>query len=153
MRTILFASAAPLAVAAAFMSDVLETVIINGVRHNKSDVDADPDKYGAINKSATEKQEVPDRAGVVMPVDPSITVPPAPSAPNFSKTDENGKNISTPPVAPTIPSPNTLMVTKTGKKWFVVTPANEKVEDNDRIDKAGYDSETLAWDAIKALPR
>lgn len=121
-----------------------ETMLIRGkggdpVRINKSAFkEGKHTEY--TGKDADDKQNEPGPGAI----DPSIPVPPAPSAP----TSVNGGN----PVAPTVPSENQRMVKKEGKKFFVVNPDGSPVE-HDLIDKKGYDTDALAWEAIMKLPR
>lgn len=154
-------------VAAVFSSEICETVTIqteNGpVRVNKSDYDADQAEGGAKSMTlATEKQAAPvadaetqtpqtvgqtDGAGaVVVPAD-GLTVPPAPSAPVNALGGDESK-VATPNTL----APNTLLVIKDGKKFYVVRPTGEKVTDVEGIDAAGYASEEAARNAINALP-
>lgn len=154
-------------VAAVFSSEICETVTIqteNGpVRINKNDYDADQAEGGAKAFTlATEAEAAPvadaeqggvrtvgttDGAGaVVVPVD-GVTIPPAPSAPVTALGGDESK-VAT----PTAVAPNTLMVIKDGKKFFVIRPTGEKVTDVEGVDVAGYATEEAARNAINALP-
>jgi hypothetical protein len=155
MKSLLLASVASV-FATAFMSDVCETVMVKGgdggdpIRINKSDYDADQAEGGAkkYHLHADDKQPQPDPivgTGPV-PVHPALTIPPAPSAPNFVN-----------PVAPQTASADTLMVAKGGTgakaKFFVVRPDGTRVEDMRDVDKDGYATEALAWAAVEAVKK
>lgn len=153
MRAILLASVA----VTAFMSDTLETVTIqteNGpVRVNKSDYDADQNSDKPTMKLATDAQQekTPDVVPAGAVTAPAIPVPPAPSAPGFNPAYPEGQapnaNIATPTTATT----DQLGVVKTGKKFYVVTVHDGKRFEGERINKDGYDTSELAWDAVKQM--
>lgn len=152
MKRILLASVASV-FPIAFMSDTCEVVVVNGVRINKEDYDADPDKYGKIDKKATEAETTPPVAGVQTNVAPGVIVPPAPSAPDFvpqPPVNAQGNPINPgEPVPPTVPAPNALLVKKDGTKFFIVDAQGNKVTHAD-IEEKGYKDEGSAWAA--AMP-
>lgn len=152
MKNMLLASAVT-AIHAVFVSEVLETVVVGGVRINKADYEADQQKpagereySGTVNKTETAK----DNAAPTVTTGPSLSLPeggqtvPAPSAPVSVLGDAT--------VAPTIPSPDQLLVAKEGEgkkaRFFVVRTDGSRVEDDQLIDKAGYTDDKLAWAAI-----
>lgn len=149
--------------AVAFMSETCETVLIKGkdgkpVRVNKSDYDADR----AADKSTMtlhKDDDGPERGatGEGAKTFEGLNMPPvaAPSAPNFNNTEGVGTEPPIDPTknaaAPVAPSQNQRLVSKEGRKFYVVDGTGTKLTD-DGIDQDGYKTEKEAWDAIMALP-
>lgn len=138
----LLATVAPLA----FMADVCDTVMVknehgDAVRINKSDYDADPDKY---KLHADDKKDQPDiQVGeVISQPAPGLVIPPAPSAPHFDN-----------PVAPQTANADTLLVSKEGKKFFVVDATGTHVTGKLDIDEKGYNTDAEAWAAVMRVKR
>lgn len=161
MRIHLFSSVA--LVALAHMSDTCETVSVNGgLRVNKSDYDADQGDGGAkqykLDSAAKQEANVDNTAGVETTLPPGVTVPPAPSAPIPLAPDGTVPTAGI--VTATTASPGQLLVSKGGTdkkpKFYVVTVdggVSTPVVDREGIDKAGYDSEVEAWEAIRLVLR
>lgn len=144
------------AFARAFMSDICETVLVKGdngpVRVNKSDFDADQAKGGAKLFTLHKETKAEEDAGLTAPqptgatatpVDPALTIPPAPSAPDLGGAA----------VPPANPAPNQYLAMKDGKKFFVVNAAGERAEIDGINNKDGYATEQDAWNAILTIPR
>jgi hypothetical protein len=146
----------------ALMSDVVETVLINGkdgpIRVNKSDFEANAAKDDkdetkqdwtlntAKKANADNDAFDPNAANQIIDVPPNVIVPPAPSA---VQTNSN----ETQPVAPKVPSNNSLLVTKLDNKFFiVVSPSLNKVAGIGLIDDKGYKTEAEALEVLKGLP-
>lgn len=130
------------------MEHILPTVMIttkNGpVRINETDYDEKKHKLhkpsGKDEKEAMNAEpKTVDQTGQI---DPNLTIPVAPSAPNFASPP-------TAPVAPSNPSPSQRLVTKQGKKFVVVDMNGAKIEANG-IDQTGYATEAEAWTAALA---
>lgn len=157
----LCASVAPIA----FMSDMVETVLVKGaggkpLRVNKSDFDADQASEKptmTLHKDddgpAVADGEAPVKTFGELGMQPVA----APSAPDFSGGDgaaplpiDPDKNAA----APVAPSPNQRLVSKEGTgaraKYFVVDGTGTKLTDG--VDADGYKTEQEAWAAIMALP-
>ncbi|RUW55604.1 hypothetical protein EOA32_00875 [Mesorhizobium sp. M1A.F.Ca.ET.072.01.1.1] len=151
----------------------LETVTIvtdNGpVRINKSDYDAAPDQYKLADETPAAavdpvalRDDGPTIAEYVAAGYPASKYPPqgyaskstdeeiaaAVAKETADKTDLAGSMSS---AASGAAAPQ-LMVSKEGRKFFVVDPAGVKVE-RDGIESKGYAAEQDAWNAILALPR
>ncbi len=127
-------------------TDTCETVLINSangpVRINKSDFVEGEHKLHRMN--AEEKAEAARpavTANTIPQLAPGLELPPAPSAPNMG---EGGA------AAPQTPSPDQKLVTKEGKKFFVVDVTGTKVTGVEGIDEKGYATEKEAWDAVLA---
>jgi hypothetical protein len=158
MKRFLLASVAAL-VGRAFMSDTVEVVTIKGkgghpVRVNKADFDKDQ----ASDKPTMHehKDEAEQSTGALTDTTFDTGLPPvaAPAAPDFSGGGEVTPPVVDPrkdAVAPTVPSPNQRLVSKEGRKFFVVDGTGTKLE-IDGVDKDGYKTEGDAWNAIMQLP-
>lgn len=140
---------ASVAVAAmAFMSEIVETVIVKGdggepLRINKSDYDADPKAW---KLHGDDKNDAPDviTAGAPVAVAEGLIIPPAPSAPHFID-----------PAAPATASNDTLFINKEGKLFFIVRADGSKVDDALDVDPKGYKTEAearAAYDRVKKAP-
>jgi hypothetical protein len=145
----------------AFMSDLCETVIIEGsdgnpLRINAEDFDKKLHKLHGANE---EPQADPVVAGSPPVLAEGVIVAPAPSAPDLTvpPVDPNDPAAvaaaAGTPVAPVTPAPNAKLVKKEGKKFFVVDAGGEKITDAEGIDVAGYATEADAWAAVMASPR
>lgn len=153
MKTYLWAG-----IAAAFMSETVETVTVGGVRVNKSDYEADQQKpagerqwKGSLAKES-EQSEAVGTAGVMDTSDgPPLA---APSAPNFGGEDDGVAPAPIDPlkgaVAPTTGTADQRLVLKRKDRYFVVDAKGENVTD-DGIEAKGYTTEAAAWKAIKDL--
>lgn len=123
----------------------MKTLLVKGKNGPKriNERDFDAKKHTLHNATKAEKAEGLDQQPLTteFTVDPTVPIPPAPSAPDFVD-----------PAPATPPSPNTRLVKKDGKKFFVVNPNGEAV-DEEGIDKDGYKTEQEAWKAITDLPR
>lgn len=166
MKTYLMLALGTVAVVRAFMSEIAETVIINGpngpVRVNKSDYDADQSDKGAKSMTLHKEQSIDALTGGGQQIGypPGTQPTAAPSAPNFGNAVEHGAAPVIDPnknaVAPSTPSPNTLLVAKEGTekkpRFFVVDGTGAHVE-APSIDKDGYETEANAWAAAMAVMR
>lgn len=160
MKKLLLASTG-LNVAVAFMSDTCEVVVVNGVRVNKADYEADQEKPAAERQySAKAKPEEPADAARGTMDGPPLA---APSAPHFASAADSA--VAPTPIdplkgaaAPVNASPNQRLVLKEkvkggGERYFVVDGNGQKITDLEpAIDPKGYDTEELAQAAIRALP-
>lgn len=127
------------------MTEVLKTVLIKGkngdpVRINERDYDEE--KHGALykGKEANEQNE--------QPVDTAEKAPEAPADAQQRVAPSMPDGVRD-PQAPATPSPNQMLVTKKGKKFFVVD-TNGAVIEHQGIDADGYGSEGDAWAAVMA---
>lgn len=160
MKKLLMASTC-LAFGIGYESEVVETVVVGGVRYNKADYEADqalPEGQrqikGSLSKAASadpEKQSTP--AGVLETGGPPLA---APSAPDFSGGGTDAQQIDPlkDAAAPVAHGENARLVLKSGsgaKPYKVVDGAGNPIE-MDGIDPKGYATEQGAWDAIRALP-
>lgn len=145
-------------VAAAFMSETVETITVGGVRVNKADYEADQEKPEGerLYKGKVGKDEDQSQAGMTAGVMDTSDGPPlaAPSAPNFGGEDSGVAPSPIDPlkgaVAPTTGTADQRLVLKEKDRYFVVDAKGEKIKD-DGIDAKGYTSESAAWKAIKDL--
>jgi hypothetical protein len=169
MKTLLTTTSA-VAIIAAFMSDTCETVMVGGVRVNKSDYEADQEKpsgerqYGSLDSDAKQKdnaETVVNTAEVQTNVAPGVIVPSAPSSPNFNAPDNTAAQVATDATGaavPTVPAPNAKLVMPEGtgakKRFYIVDATGTKftAEQLPGIEDKGYATETDAWNAILALP-
>lgn len=147
------------------MSDVLKTILVNGengpIRINEADFNEKEHKLYKPKKS-----DEPVVEGItpttVIPAPAGVSVPPTPSTPpQFAQPGSNDPlqpmlvpGAFTPPAAPQN-TPQTItatadqkLVSKIGKKFFVVNVSGEKIVADGIDDKNGYDSEALAWAAV-----
>ena len=142
------------AVAAGFAA--IPTVSVGGVRVNKHEYEADQQKPAAERQWKGKRDKEPEQstaaAGAVEPATgPALA---APSAPHFGEPGEEAridplKNA----VAPDTASPNQMLVMKKGKKYIVVDGQGAPITDKQpQIDPAGYDTEELAWQAVRSVP-
>lgn len=150
----------------AFMSDVVETVVIvtdNGpLRINKSDYN---EKEHKLHKP--KKNEEPLQEGItattVVPVPAGASMVPTPSTPAslVPNADNNVQPVAVPGAFPTPAAPQQTPQTVTataesrlvmpiGKKFFVVNANGEKIIADGIDSEHGYKSEADAWAA--ALP-
>lgn len=112
--------------------DTCETVMVGGVRVNRADYEADQAKpvkerlYGKLDSAAKQEAAPQSQEGVDNTIPPGTEVPPAPAA----------------------PSPGGMLVSKEGKRFFVVDATGNKITDNDKLDVKGYEAEKDAWTAI-----
>ena len=145
------------------MSDVLKTILIEGkngpVRINESDFIVDEHKMYAPKKNDEPIIEGMT-ATTIIPAPGNISVPPAASTPAQFATPEAQPdlNVQLAPGAFTPPAPEQVtaqtftataeqrLVSKQGKKYFIVNAAGEKIE-AEGINKDGYATEQDAWAA------
>lgn len=166
MKHFLLASIAVRAYAVAFMSDIVETVTIEGpggnpLRVNKSDYDADQAEGGAKSMTLHTADAGQSSGEVTSALPGTVLVPPAASAPDYTAPNNATPPVNTDPATgaatPSVPSPGQLVVSKEGtaaKPKFIVGTmvGNDFVPIKDRagIDEKGYPDEKAAWDAIVA---
>jgi hypothetical protein len=130
--------------------DTCETVMVGGVRVNRSDYDADqekPAKERQYGKLDTKQEDAPQSSGDAPMAPPAPAPEPQPVAP----APEPQPVAPAPEPQPVAPSPGGLLISKEGNRYFVVNAQGEKVTDNAAIDaKKGYASEPDAWAAAIA---
>jgi hypothetical protein len=144
-------------------NEVIETVVVTtkggDVRINKADFDADQAEGGEGKYKLASKAKQGDNADMTAQteattVPPGAIVPPAPSAPNFNPApgEPAVPPSATGAVPPSGPSPNSYLVMKDGKKYFVVDTGGAKQGSERGFNDAGYATELEAVEAIKFAP-
>lgn len=150
MKTMLLASVSALA----FNSQFPETMLVkrkgssDPVMINRADFnDKLETEYTKDDGSTAAAGAAVRHAGGAPTVAPGVTIPPPASTPGFGLTPP-----ANPGDAPqqTVPTPSQAGVLKKGKKFIVVDLAGQPYA-NEGYDKAGYDSEQDAWNAIYAV--
>ncbi len=143
----ILASVSIVALSAAFSSEIEETVVVGGIRMDKSAYNAMPEAdRPAIDQKATDDQDGATIGALPVSLDAAAPMPPSPSAPHFGNV-----------VTPDVPSHDSITIKRegTGKnaKYFVVWPDGTHVENFRDVDAGGYPDESQAWTAVMAAKK